>query len=38
MLKLAALTCDAVSEHIGFKDMSLVALDIENSGRLAFLV
>lgn len=37
MLKLATLARDAVSWHLDFDDLVLVTLDIENSGRLAFL-
>ena len=37
MLKLATLTGDAVCWHLGFGDLVLVALDIENSGRSPFL-
>lgn len=37
MLKLETFARDAISWHLGFEDLVLVAFDIENSGRSAFL-
>ena len=37
MLKLAALARRAVTLHLGFEDLVLIALDIENQGRSAML-
>ena len=37
MLKLAALARRAVTWHLGFEDLVLIALDIENQGRSAML-
>ena len=37
MLKLATLARDTTTWHLSFKVLVLVALDIENSGRSAFL-
>ena len=37
MLKLVALARRAVTWHLGFGDLVLIALDIENQGRSAIL-
>ena len=37
ILKLAGLALRAVTWHLGFEDMVLIALDIENQGRSAML-
>lgn len=37
MLTLETLVRDSVSWHFSFEDLVLIALDIENSGRWAFL-
>lgn len=37
MLKHAALASDAISWHLSFEDLMLLAIDIMNGGRSAFL-